>query len=130
MSQENIEIVRGAFTAFEPGDVNHIMDVMSDDLVTHRVVPDNAIYHGKEGFFQATADWTEGFQDWTATAMEFLDAGDQVLVQVRQTALAGGSAIPVESDFWFVFAMREKKLVRLSFHNRRAEALEAAGLRE
>jgi len=62
--------------------------------------------------------------------VEFLDAGDQVLVQVRQTALAGGSAIPVESDFWFVFAMREKKIVRLSFHNRRAEALEAAGLTE
>ncbi len=46
MSQENIEIVRGAFTAFERGDVKHIMDLMSDDLVTHRVEPDNAIYHG------------------------------------------------------------------------------------
>src|SRR3954469_12380791 len=79
MSQENVEIVRGAFAAFERGDMSHIIDLMADDLVTHRIEPDNAIYHGKEGFFQATTDWTEDFEDWTATAEEFLDAGDNVL---------------------------------------------------
>jgi ketosteroid isomerase-like protein len=130
MSQENVEIVRGAFAAFERGDVSHMIDLMADDLVTHRIEPDNAVYHGKEGFFQATADWTEDFEDWTATAEEFLDAGDNVLVQVHQTARGEGSGVPVESHFWFVFAMRERKVARLSFHSRRDQALEAAGLRE
>ena len=90
----------------------------------------NAIYHGKEGFFQATGDWTEDFEDWTATAEEFLDAGDNVLVQVHQTARGEGSGVPVESHFWFVFAMRERKVARLSFHSRRDQALKAAGIEE
>ena len=41
-----------------------------------------ATYHGKEGFFQATADWIEGFEEWTATPEGFIDAGDYVLVRV------------------------------------------------
>jgi ketosteroid isomerase-like protein len=130
MSQENVEIVRSAFAAFERGDVSHIINLMADDLVTHRLEPDNAIYHGREGFFQATAEWTEGFEDWRATAEEFLDAGDDVLVQVHQTARGKGSGVPVESHFWFVFAMHERKVARLSFHTKKASALEAAGLSE
>jgi len=130
MSHENVEIIREAFAAFERGDVNHIIDLTTDDLVTHRIEPDNAVYHGKEGFFQATADWTEGFEDWTATAVDYRDAGADVLVQVHQTARGEGSGVPVESHFWFVFGMRERKIARLSFHTRQAQALEAAGLSE
>jgi len=130
MSQENVEIIRGAFAAFQRGDMTQIIDLMTDDLVTHRVEPDDAIYHGKEGFFQATADWTEDFEDWTATPEEFIDAGDGVLVRVHQTARGEASGVPVESHFWFVFAMRGGKIARLSFHSRRAAAFEAAGVRE
>ena len=61
MSQENVEIVRGAFDAFQDGDVSQWLDLMADDLVTYRADPDGATYCGKEGFLQATADWTEDF---------------------------------------------------------------------
>ena len=130
MSQENVEIVRSAFAAFEQGDVSKMLDLMTDDLVTHRVDPDAATYHGKDGFFQATAEWIEGFADWTATADEFIDAGDHIVVRVHQTARGEASGAPVEGDFWLVFALRAGKVERLSFFIRRAEALEAAGLSE
>ena len=130
MSQENVEIVRGAFAAFQQGDLSRMLDLMADDFVTHRVHPYDAIYYGKEGFLKATADWTEGFQDWTATAEEFIDAGDFVVARVRQTGRVEGSDVAVESDFWFAFTLRGGKIARVSFHPRRAEALEAAGLRE
>ena len=129
MSQENVEIVRGAFAAFERGDMGHILDLMADDLVTHRVEPDNALYHGKEGFFEATADWTEGFDDWVATAEEYVGAEDLVLVRVKQTARGKASGVPVESHFWFVFEIRDRKIARLAFHSSEARAFEAAGLR-
>ena len=128
MSQENVEIVRSAFAAFEGGDVSHLIELMADDLVTQTL--DNTIYHGKEGFFQATAEWIEGFEDWTVTAEEFLDAGDDVLVQVHQTARGKSSGVPVESHFWFLFAIDERKIARLSFHTKKVQALEAAGLSE
>jgi ketosteroid isomerase-like protein len=52
MSQENVEIVRGAFDAFQEGDFSRITDLMADDLVTYRADPDGATYHGKEGFLR------------------------------------------------------------------------------
>jgi ketosteroid isomerase-like protein len=36
MSRENVEIVRGAFDAFQEGDLSQIIDLMADDLVTYR----------------------------------------------------------------------------------------------
>jgi len=130
MSEENVEIVRSVFDAFERGQLDEMFELVTNDLITHRVEPDNAIYHGKEGFLQATADWIEGFEEWTVTPEEFIDGMDSVLVRVRQTARGEKSGVPVESNIWFVFEMRGRKIARLSFHLREAEALEAAGLRE
>ena len=126
MSQENVELVRNAFAAFQAGNVSQLTDLMADDLVTHRVDPDNASFRGKEGFFRATADWTENFDDWKATPEEFLDAGDAVLVRVHQTARGTFSGAAVDSHFWFVFVIREGAISRLSFHSDKNGALEAA----
>ena len=123
-------IVRSTFAAFEEGDLTRGLEWAADDLITHRVEPDNAIYHGREGFLQATADWIEDFEEWTVTPKEFIDCGDSVLVRVHQTARGEKSGVPVESNIWFVFEIRGRKIARLSFHLREEEALEAAGLRE
>jgi ketosteroid isomerase-like protein len=130
MSEENVELVRGGFDAFQEGDLSRMLDLMADDLVTYRADPDGATYHGKEGFLQATADWTEGFSEWSVIPEEFIDAGDRVLVRVRQMARGVASGIPVEGDFWFVFEMRGKRVAKWSFYIRRDAALEAAGLSE
>jgi ketosteroid isomerase-like protein len=130
MSQENVEIVERAFDLWERGEVTALLDLMADDLVTYRVDPDGATYHGKEGFFQATAEWIEGFSEWSVRPDEFFDAGDQVIVRVRQSARGEASGIPVEEDFWFVLAVRNGKIAKLSFYSRELEALEAAGLSE
>jgi ketosteroid isomerase-like protein len=130
MSQENVEIVRGGFDAFQEGNLSRMLDLMADDLVTYRADPDGATYHGREGFLDATADWTEDFSEWLVIPEDYIDAGDRVLVRVRQMARGEASGIPVEGEFWFVFELREKRIVKLSFYLRRAEALEAAGLRD
>jgi ketosteroid isomerase-like protein len=130
MSRENVELVRGGFDAFQEGDLSRMLDLMADDLVIYRADPDGATYHGKEGFLRATADWTEGFSEWSVIAKEFIDAGDRVLVPVRQVARGEASGIPVEGDFWFVFEIRGSTGAKVSFYIRRGEALEAAGLSE
>jgi ketosteroid isomerase-like protein len=130
MSQENVEIVRGGFDAFQEGNLSQMLDLMADDLVTYRADPDGATYHGKEGFLRATADWTEDFSEWSVIPEEFIDAGDRVLVRVRQMARGEASGIPVEGEFWFVFEMSGRRVAKLSFYVRPGEALEAAGLRD
>jgi ketosteroid isomerase-like protein len=130
MSQDNVELIRAGFAAFERGDVSQMLDLMADELVVYRADPDGATFHGKEGYFEATAEWTEGFSDWSVIPEEFIDAGDFVVAHVRQTARLEASAISVEGGFWFVFEVDGAKVTKLSFYVRRSEALEAAGLRE
>ena len=101
---------------------------MADDLVTYRADPDGATYHGKEGFLEATADWTEGFSDWAVIPEDFTDAGDFVVAQVRQIIRGEASGAKIEQPFWFVFEIRDGKVTRLSFYVREAEAREEAGL--
>jgi uncharacterized protein len=130
MSPENVELVRGGFDAFQEGNLSGLLDLMADDLVTYRADPDDATYHGKEGFLQATTDWTEDFSEWSVLPEEFIDAGDRVLVRVRQMARGEASGIPVEGQFWFVFEVRAGRVAKVSFYIRRDAALEAAGLEE
>jgi ketosteroid isomerase-like protein len=130
MSQENVELIRRGFAAFERGDVTEMLDLMADDLLTYRADPDAATFHGKEGFLEATADWTEGFTSWSVTPEEFIDAGRCVVVRVRQTARVEGSDVSVASKTWFVYELRRESVSKLSFYSRREEALVAAGLAE
>jgi ketosteroid isomerase-like protein len=130
MSQENIALVRSGFFAFEQGDVSRMLDLMADDLVTYRADPDGATYHGKEGFLEATADWTEGFSEWAVVPEKFIDAGDFVVVHVRQVVRGEASGVSVEGAFWFVFEVHDASVTRLSFYVREIEALEAVGLSE
>lgn len=127
MSRENVELIRGGFAAFEQGDLSQMLDLMADDLITYRAAPDSATYHGKEGFLEATADWTEGFSDWSVVPEEFIDAGDFALARVRQIARGESSRISVEGEFWFVFEVRGTKVSKLSFYIRRAEASKPLG---
>src|SRR5215203_2838221 len=107
-----------------------MLNLMSDQLVVYRADPDGATFHGKEGFLEATAEWTEGFSDLSVVPEEFIDAGDFAVAHVRQIARGEGSGISVEGKFWFVFEVRGTKVTKLSFYIRRSEALEAVGLQE
>jgi ketosteroid isomerase-like protein len=130
MSQENVEIVRGTYAAFERGDISAALDDAAPDLVTYRADPEAATWHGPEGFLQALADWTEGFDHFSAKAEEFIEAGDRVIVRVHQRASGKSSGAPVEADFWFVHTLIEGKVTRLDMFASEAPALEAAGLSE
>ncbi len=130
MSQENVDFVRAGFAAFlRSGDVNEVLGLMSDEVVVYRADPDGATFHGREGFLEATTEWTEGFSEWAVLPEEFTDAGDFVVVRVQQVVRGEASGVPVEAAFWFVFEVGDAEITRLSFYVRENEALEAAGLR-
>jgi ketosteroid isomerase-like protein len=130
MSEENVDIVRRSFAAFEDGDLDRLRDLVTDDLIVYRAEPDGATSNGLDGFLQLTAEWTEGFTNWTPLPQEFTDAGQRVLVRVRQSARGEASGVPVADDFWFVFEFRGSRIARMSIYAHEAEALEAAGLEE
>ena len=130
MSEENVEIVRRGYEAFERGDIAAMLETVTPDLVTYRAEPEGATWHGREGVLEAIADWTEGFDQFSASGEEFIDAGDRVIVRMHQRARGQSSGAAVEADFWCVHTMKGGKTTRYEIFNRRSQAFEAAGMRE
>ena len=130
MSQENVEIVRRSFEAFQRGGPDAMLDLFSDAVITYRAEPDGATFDGKAGFRDAAADWTEDFSEWQVLPQEFTDLGERVLVRVRQVAQGRSSGVRVDEDYWFLFEITGNEVSKLSFYSKQTEALEAAGLSE
>ena len=128
MSEENVELARRSLEAFARGDVETALEAMDPGLVVTRAHPDRAVYHGRDGLLQMVADWVEGFRDWSYEVVEIIDAGERVVVRQHQRARGAGSGVPIEDDYWLVYAFADGLIVRFEVYADRGEALRSAGL--
>lgn len=128
VSRENVEIVRASMLAAERGDLDAALAFAAPDLVSRRVDPDGAVFHGPDGLRRMFNEWGEGFEEWSFRSGDFLDAGDRVVASMRQWARGAASGAPVEAEFWMVYAVRDGKIARFDIYPDRGRALAAAGL--
>jgi ketosteroid isomerase-like protein len=73
-------------------------------------------------------EWAEAWEEIHYTPEEFTEAGDMVLVSVLYDGRGKGSGVRVEGRFWYLFKLRNGKLLSWRLYPERAQALEAAGL--
>jgi ketosteroid isomerase-like protein len=131
MSQENVELVREAMEALLRGDRDAWFAIHDEDyeIVAIRDWPETGV-RGREAAWNFNMRIRESFE-WTPIEVERIDAGaDKVLGHPRYEARGVESGARVELDQWFVATVRQGKIRRLQWFVDRAEALEAAGLRE
>jgi ketosteroid isomerase-like protein len=130
MSQENVEMVEAMFEPLARGDFSAWADFPDDfEFVASPELPDAGTYRGEEATRWMTA-WVESFEGHTIEATEIVDAGNKVLVAIVQRGRPRGSQAVVEGRWWVVMTIDEAELVRAEAFPERAQALEAAGLRE
>jgi ketosteroid isomerase-like protein len=130
MSEENVEIVRRAY-AFEfygPGDRAEAEAIFDPDFVMNPV--EEGPSYGLNAIRDNFERWKSAWDGLEVTAEEFIDAGDCVLVTVHFRGRGRGSGVAVEARFYEVYTLRDGKVVREDEYTERAQALEAAGLRE
>jgi ketosteroid isomerase-like protein len=137
MSEENVEIARRSFEAF-----NRAFTEGADDLYALldpevEWIPATAIlegrsYHGHEGVRRWIEDMKRDWEDFEPRPEEFLDLGDdRVLALGSWHARGRGGDVPLDFPHAAWLAQyREGKLVRMQTFTERQEALEAAGLSE
>jgi ketosteroid isomerase-like protein len=138
MSRENVEIVRNVYEAWEPAwasgteDLGELLALLDEALVTRRHAPwpDPGTWHGLQGFLDMSAEWTDTFDEFMMRGEEFIDAGDHVVVRVVGEGRGSGSGAPVTGTAWFVYGVRNGKLVTIDMYVTRDQALEAVGLSE
>jgi ketosteroid isomerase-like protein len=130
MSQENVEAVREAYERFARGDFSAFEEVAHDfEFVTSPELPDAGTYRGEAAIGWMKA-WVDSFEDLRMAATEILDAGDKVFVALFQRGRPRGSETVVEGRWWQVVTLRDAEIVRAETFPDRAQALEAAGLRD
>jgi ketosteroid isomerase-like protein len=131
MSQENVELVRGALEAFARGDKAAWHELCDPNLEVVPVGdwPEGEI-RGREAawdFFVATEEpWEPGAYEM----VEVIDDGDYVVTRLQRDMRGKSSGVEVRYDYWLVVTSRNGKALRLEWFEVRDEALEAAGLRE
>ena len=73
----------------------------------------------------------DAFESFPVEDAEVLDAGgDKVLLHYQRGLSGAKSGAGVEFNTWAVFTVRQGKVLRAEWYRDRAEAIEAAGLRE
>jgi ketosteroid isomerase-like protein len=132
MSQEDVDNLRRAYGHFiATGEFSgRFAPDFVWDMSTFRNWPERQTYEGIEGARQFMADWLEAWEDWRLELEQLLDAGDHVVAFVRQRGRSKATGLSVDMHFAQVWTFRDGAQVRMRMYSDRAEALEAAGLRE
>jgi ketosteroid isomerase-like protein len=131
MSEENVEIVRRMYEAFQRGDFDGALAYFDPEVeVDASVRVDEGIGHGRDAVATMVARWVGAWDDWREEIEEMRDVGRHVVVVSTQGGRAKGSGIEVETRYAVLYEIRGDTITRMVLHTGPAEALEAAGLAE
>jgi ketosteroid isomerase-like protein len=130
MTEGNVEAVRGVYERWSQGDFAASNDVLDPLvlLVMRPEFPDAGTYLGVD----RVRDYTRGFlEPWTRItieAEEIAEAGDSVVVAVRQSGSGSESGVETDFRYFHVWTFRGGKAIRLETVRERDDALRAVGL--
>jgi len=131
MSQENVEIVRAAYDAFNRGDRDAAFRDMHPDFefaMPH--APNPGPHRGRK---EARARMEDGVAAYEAVSYDLDDlreSGEQVVAVIRVRVRPKGTTAEIENHVGHVWTLRDGKAVSLHLFPNREQALEAAGLSE
>ena len=135
MSQENVEVVRRDYEAFNAGDISRWLEGWHPNAEMHDLptLPDAKVYRGHTELRTWIESILEGAEYFRVVPERFIDGDDFVLVPVQASAKGRGawlSGMTVEMRFVHVFEMKDGKVQCLRTYAAEDEALEAVGLSE
>jgi ketosteroid isomerase-like protein len=133
MSQENVELVRAAYDAFERGDLDAVSQLQDPvmEWQTSAEDPDAATHRGPVAVRRYFEGYMETFPGLRAELEECIGAPDgRVFTTVRYTGRARASGMDMDWRQSVVYTVESGLIVRAEEYFDRDEALEAAGLRE
>jgi ketosteroid isomerase-like protein len=130
VSQENMEIVRRSFEAFNARDVDELVNLSDPNAewLPFRAQLEGIVYRGHEGIRQFVRDMDEDWEAFRIDPLEFHNRGDRVAVIGRVRALGRHSTVDIDSLAGFVFELRGGRISGVTSHSNPQAAVEAAGL--
>ena len=133
MSQENVEVIRTAYEAFDRGDLEAVSRLHARTIEWQTSVedPDAATHRGRVAVRRYIEGYMETFPGFRAELEECVATPDgRVLTTTRYTGRARASGMDMDWRQSVVYMVESGLIVRAEEYFDRAEALEAAGLSE
>jgi ketosteroid isomerase-like protein len=130
---ENVELLRGMLERVGRHSENPeaLYELLAPDVVmdaSQLGLPDIGVYVGHQGFRDFWRRWLGPWEAWEFVPEEFIDAGDKVVVAIRQRARGRGSGVQVEEHHAQVWTFQNGKVVRQDLYPDMEQALKAAGI--
>ena len=133
MSEENVEIVRRSFAAYDSGGLDAWAEFWHPDIDWRAVegyIDDVGLIRGRDGLRQHYRQWEETFDAVRIEIEELTKAGDEVVALLRMVGRMKGTDAEIDISYAVVISIRDGKIARGREYSTREEALEAAGLSE
>jgi ketosteroid isomerase-like protein len=138
MSEENIEVVRRLFAAFQSvgvGDLEHRLDEVReifDPEVEWVAAPHSLLaseeYRGYDGVRRFWTQFLSAWDEYGVQVDELIDAGDQVVAVMRLRGRT--NELELDEARSSLLTLRDGRIVRIEPFASKDAALEAAGLSE
>ena len=131
MSQENVEVAKAAYAAWNAGDMDAFRELCDPDIIMRPPErwPEPGPFVGREAVMR---EWEQVRETWVADAVEpisdFIDALDRVVVRHIWRGVGHGPESNIELTQ--VFTVRKGRIVFQEYFWDHAQALEAIGLSE
>jgi ketosteroid isomerase-like protein len=127
MSQQNVEVVKRAYEAWNRGDIATVLDSYDPDVEwwDRDDDPDATVHRGLDAVLARFGDVNDSWAELRLEPHEFIDAGDFVVVPLRMIGRGRGSGALLEGDEVHAMRLREGKIVEAREYRQKQEALAA-----
>ena len=129
MPEDNVEIVRGGFEAFNARGVEGILPLIDPDFeatTPPELAAEPSTYRGEEGVREWFDSFDEVMDEIRWDAREFHAVGDRVVVEFTLRARGESTGLDFGQEAVMVWTLRDGRAVGITLHPTLEEALAAA----
>jgi ketosteroid isomerase-like protein len=135
MSQENVDAIRRGAELWLSGDVEGWIEKLDPDIgwdISAHPLPDVPNHgRGRDALIRdMLGTYLSGWNDYSVELKEVIEAGEQVVLVLHETATMRGTGVALDRDLVHLWTVRDGLGTFLRVFQTQADALEAAGLRE
>jgi ketosteroid isomerase-like protein len=139
MSAANVELAKRGYAAlnaaYAEDSVESLRPLVDETwaedgvlVTTGALFPEAGEWPGREGLLRFTAQQMEAFERMWIAPLDFIEAGDKLLVPIRLGGTARHTGIDMEFELFHVIEFRDGQVVRLEPFLDRNDAVHAVGL--
>jgi ketosteroid isomerase-like protein len=131
-----MQLVRRGFEVYNESGPSAFLDYLVAAELMHpdflffiqEDLPNGGEWRGVDGFGRMAASWLEAWEEFEVQPRDVAEVSeDRILVTVRQRAVARGSGLEIDGEFFYVFAFGDGRLEQIRLYRDRGAAELAAG---